>query len=63
MKLEDLREIAVEQRLLNLSAVAKAAGMSIDTLNSRIRRGGPELTDEEAKAIRRAILPIKQLMI
>ena len=63
MKLEDLKEIAVEKRLINLTAVARAAGMSIDTLNSRIRRGGPELTDAEVKAIRKAILPIKQLMI
>lgn len=62
MKLEDLKDIAVTRGLLNLTTIAREVGIPINTLYSRMRRGGPELTEDEAKAIRRALLPIKQLM-
>ena len=40
---------------LSVSAIADAAGMSRQSLHTRLRRGSPELTPEEAHAIAGAL--------
>jgi DNA-binding phage protein len=38
-------------RFLSLTAVAQAAGIPRQTLFTRLRRGGPELSDVESAAV------------
>ena len=55
MKLADLERM---RGLVSIRALARAAGMSEVTLHSRLQRGGPELTREEADAMIAALAEV-----
>ena len=49
-----LERLAELQPVLNMSAVARAAGVSVQTLASKLQRGTP-LTEDEARCIGQAL--------
>lgn len=52
MTLDDLR---LMKGVLAIRRLANAAGMEPDALRQRLRRGVPELTDEESAALTKAL--------